>query len=115
MESAKRERDHEKQASQYAKAEKALQTAADYFDKAKYQNKTEQIQRFLKKVKEERELALSLNEIFHAPAITSSTGSFSTISASEEMAVGLERFEHADIQAKLVQHETGIKVGDTVA
>jgi KaiC/GvpD/RAD55 family RecA-like ATPase len=115
MENAKRERDPEKQARYYSMAEKVLETAAEYFVKAKYQNKTDQVNRFLKKVKEERQLALSLSDIFHAPTVTSSTASFSTISPSEEMAVGLERFEHADIQAKLVQHETETKVGSIVA
>jgi KaiC/GvpD/RAD55 family RecA-like ATPase/tetratricopeptide (TPR) repeat protein len=113
MESAKRERDPAKEARFYSMAEKVLEVAAECFIKAGYQGKTEQVQRFLRKVKEKRELAVSLGEIFHAPAVTASTATFSTISSSEEMAVGLERFEHADIQAKLVQHETDIKVGDT--
>jgi len=114
MENAKRDRDPEKQARYYSMAEKVLETAAEYFVKAKYQDKTDQVNRFLKKVKEEKTLALSLSEIFHAPTVTSSTASFSTLSPSEEMAVGLERFEHADIQAKLVQHETETKVGSVV-
>ncbi len=113
MESAKRERKPEKQAKYYSMAEKVLQTAADCFKKAKYQEKTEQTQRFLRRVREEKELALSMSEIFHAPVITASTASFSAIVPREESAVGLERFEHADIQAKLVQHETEIKVGKT--
>jgi KaiC/GvpD/RAD55 family RecA-like ATPase len=114
MESAKRERDPAKQAKFYSMAEKVLQVAADYFVQAKYQDKNEQVQRLLRKVKDERQLALSLSEIFHAPTITSSTASFSTISPIEEEAVGLERFEHADIQAKLIQHVAEIKVGDSV-
>jgi KaiC/GvpD/RAD55 family RecA-like ATPase/tetratricopeptide (TPR) repeat protein len=114
MESAKRERDPEKQAGYYSMAEKVLRTAAEHFEKAKYQNKTEHVLRLLRKVQEERQLALSLGEIFHTPVITSSTASFSTLGPREESAVGLERFEHADIQAKLVQQETEIKVGSTV-
>jgi KaiC/GvpD/RAD55 family RecA-like ATPase len=114
MENAKLARDPAKQAKYYSMAEKVLQVAADYFLQAKHQDKTDQVQRLLRKVKEERALALSLSEIFHAPTITSSTTSFSTISPSQEEAVGLERFEHADIQAKLIQHETEIKVGNTV-
>jgi KaiC/GvpD/RAD55 family RecA-like ATPase len=66
-------------------------------------------------VREERELAISLSEIFHAPVMTASTASFSTISPAEESAVGLERFEHADIQVKLVQHEIEMKIGQTAA
>ncbi len=114
MESAKREREPEKQAGYYSMAEKVLRTAAEHFEKARYQDKTEHVLRLLRKVQEERQLALSLGEIFHAPVITSSTVSFSTLGPREESAVGLERFEHADIQAKLVQHETEIKIGSTV-
>ncbi len=112
MESATRERDSAKQAKFYSMAEKVLENAAEYFIKTGYQNKTEQVQRLLRKVKDERKLALTLDEIFHAPAITTSTATFSAISPIEENAVGLERFEHADIQAKLVQHEIDIKVGE---
>jgi KaiC/GvpD/RAD55 family RecA-like ATPase len=115
MENAKRERDPSKQARYYSMAEKVLVKASECFVKAKHQDKTEQVERLLRKVRGERELALTLGEIFHAPSITSSTASFSTLSASEEKAVGLERFEHADIQAKLVQHETETKVGSTVS
>jgi KaiC/GvpD/RAD55 family RecA-like ATPase len=114
MESAKRERESGKQAKYYSMAEKVLQTAAECFEKAKHQEKTEQAQRLLRRVREEKELALSLSEILHAPVITASTASFSTIGPRTESAVGLERFEHSDIQAKLVQHETEIKVGSTV-
>ncbi len=46
--------------------------------------------------------------------ITSSTASFSTIAATDETAVGLERFEHADIQARLIQTEVEIKIGNPV-
>jgi len=114
MESAKRERDPDKQAGQYSMAEKVLQNAVDYFEKAKYPDKTAQAKRVLQKVRDEKRLSLSLSEIFHAPDITTSTASFSTIATKDETAVGLERFEHADIQAKIVQHETEIKVGNTV-
>lgn len=115
MENAKRETDPNKQAKYYSMAEKVLGIAAEYFMKANYQDKNEQAQRLIKKVKEERELALSLGEIFHASSITSSTASFSSLSASEERAVGLERFEQGDIQAKIVQHEIDVKVGNNVA
>ena len=115
MDSAKREREPEKQAKYYSMAEKVLQAATEGFEKAKYLEKTEHARRLLRKVREERELALSLSEIFHAPVITASTTSFSPMSPTEERAVGLERFEHADIQVKLIQHETEIRVGQTVA
>jgi KaiC/GvpD/RAD55 family RecA-like ATPase len=111
MDSAKREREPGKQAKYYSMAEKVLLTAAEYFKKAKYSERTNYSKRLLRKVQEERELALSLRDIFRAPVITTSTESFSTISPIQESAAGLERFEHADIQAKLIQHETELKIG----
>ncbi len=112
MDNAKRETDPEKEARYYMMAEKVLQTSAGSYMKAKHPEKTEQVQRLLEKVREERELAASLSEVLHAPTITSSTVSFVTLTPSEEMAVGLERFEHADVQAKLIQHEKEIRVGE---
>jgi KaiC/GvpD/RAD55 family RecA-like ATPase len=113
MESAKREREPEKKTKNYANAEKMLQNAAEYFEKARYQNKNEQVQKLLKKVREEKKLALSLSEILNAPEIISSTSSFSTLNPVQENAVGLERFEEGDIQVKLIQQETEVKVGGT--
>ncbi|NIV44879.1 hypothetical protein GWN49_08420, partial [Candidatus Bathyarchaeota archaeon] len=112
MDNAKRETDPEKEARYYIMAEKVLQTSARSYMKAKHPEKTEQVQRLIEKVREERELAVSLSEVLHAPTITSSTASFVTLTPSEEMAVGLERFEHADVQAKLIQHEKEIRVGE---
>jgi len=114
MDNAKRETDPEKEARHYLMAEKVLQLSAESYTKARHAEKTDQVQRLLRKVREERELALSLSEVLHAPTITSSTASFATISLSEEKAVGLERFEHADIQAKLVQYGENPKVGEDV-
>ena len=114
MENAKRERDPSKQAQFYSMAEKGLENAAACFVKANYQEKTEQVNRLLRRVRDERELTLTLGEIFHAPSVTSSTASLLTLSPSEEKAVGLERFEHAEIQARIIQHETETKVGSAV-
>jgi KaiC/GvpD/RAD55 family RecA-like ATPase len=111
MDSAKREREPKKQEKYYSMAEKVLLEAAEAFEKAKYFEKTDYSRKLLRKVREEKELVLSLSDIFHAPVITASTESFSTISPVQESAAGLERFEHADIQAKLIQHETEVKIG----
>ena len=112
MDNAKKETDPEKEAKYYTMAEKVLQTSAGSYMKANHPEKNEQVQRLLEKVREERELAVSLGEVLHAPTITSSTASFGTLTPTEEMAVGLERFEHADVQAKLVQHQKEIRVGE---
>lgn len=81
---AKKEADPEVEAKYYLMAEKVLQLSVDSYAKAKYVEKTKQVQRLLEKVKEERELATSLSEVIHAPAITSSTAGFTTLSLSEE-------------------------------
>jgi KaiC/GvpD/RAD55 family RecA-like ATPase len=115
MNSAKRETDPEKEAKCYLMAEKVLQNSLESFIKARHAEKTSQVQKLLEKVKEERKLALSLSEVFHAPTLTSTTSSFATITPSEEIPVGLERFAHADIEAKLVQPISEIKVGEDVS
>ena len=114
MDSAKREKDPAKEAKFYLMAEKVLQISAECFIKAGHFEKNEQVRRLLRKVSDDKELALSLSEVFHAPAITSSTASFSTIEPNEEKAVGLERFEHAEIKAKLITRENETKVGENV-
>ncbi len=112
MENAKRETDPEKEARYYIMAEKLLQTAAESYQEARHLEKTEQVQRILKRVREEREMALSLSEVLHAPTITSSTASFVTLTPSEEKAVGLERFEQADVQVRLIQPEKEVRIDE---
>ena len=112
MHKAKLETNLAKEAQFFSMAEAALQISADSYIKSQYQEKAEQVNLLLKKAKEEKELAVSLSEVFHAPAVTSSTGSFTTITPNFEMAVGLERFEHADIQAKLILPSNKITVGE---
>ncbi len=114
MDNAKKETDPQKEAKFYVMAEKVLQVSVDSFTKANHIEKTEQVQRLLQKVREEKELAISLSDVLHAPTVASSTASFATISLSEEKAVGLERFEHADIQAKLDVSGEHAKVGQEV-
>ena len=112
MANAKKEADPGKKARYYIIAEKVLQTSIGSYLKAKHPAKSEQVRRLLEKVREERELAVSLSEVLHAPTITSSTASFVTPTPSEETAVGLERFEHANIQASLILPKKDIPVGE---
>jgi len=112
MDKAKRETNPKKETKYYVMAEKVLQVSAESYTKAKHPEKTEQVQRLLEKVREERELAMSLSEILHAPTVASSTVSFVTLTPSEEMAVGLEKFEHAEVQAKLIQPKKEIRVDE---
>jgi KaiC/GvpD/RAD55 family RecA-like ATPase len=112
MHKAKLATDLGKEAQLYSMAEKALEISSDSYVKADYHEKTEQVKLLLKKAKEEKEMAVTLSEVFNASNVTSSTGSFTTISPSYEMAIGLERFEHADIQAKLIPPSDKICVGE---
>jgi len=114
MDNAKKETDPEKKTKYYMMAEKVLQTSAGSYLKARHPEKREQVQRLLEKVKEERELAVSLSEVLHAPGIASATSSFVTPTPNEEKAVGLERFEHADIQVNLIATVKEVNVGEDV-
>ena len=111
---AKVESDPEKKARLYMMAEKVLQTSAGSFMKAEHPEKREQVLRLLEKVKEERELALSLSEVLHAPSIVSTTSAFTTPTPNQENAVGLEKFENANVQANLVTHQKQLKVGENL-
>jgi hypothetical protein len=112
MDNAKEERDPEKRARLYAMAEKILQTSAGAYMKAEHPEKSEQVQTLLEKVKEERQLAISLTEVLHAPTIVSTTTAFTTPAPTKEEAVGLERFEHADMQANIIARQKELKVGE---
>jgi len=112
IDNAKKERDPEKKAKLYTMAERVLQTSADSFTKAEHPEKREQVLSLLDKVKEEQELALSLSEVLHAPSIASATTAFATPTPTHETAVGLERFEHADIHANLVTRRKALNVGE---
>jgi tetratricopeptide (TPR) repeat protein len=114
-ESAGRESDPEKKVKLYAMAEKVLQTSAGSFMRAEHPEKREQVLGLLEKVKKEQEVATSLMEVLHAPAIVSATTSFSTPASTHEQAVGSERFEHADIQANLIIRQRELKIGENLS
>jgi hypothetical protein len=81
--------------------------------KAEHPEKSEQVQRLLEKVRDERELAVSLTEVLHAPTIVSTTVAFPTPTPTKEEAVGLERFEHASVTANLILNPTELTVGES--
>jgi hypothetical protein len=94
-------------------AENLLQIAAGSFMKAKQPEKTDQVQQILGTVREEKALAVSLTEVMHAPSITSSTSSFTAPTPTKETSVGLESFEHANVQANLLSTVREVKVGES--
>ncbi len=109
---AKKETDPEKRAKLFAVAEKVLQTSAGCFMKAEHPEKREQVLRLFEKVKRERELSTSLNEVLHTPSVVSTTAAFATPTPSQENAVGVERFENANVQANIVSRQRQLKVGE---
>ena len=113
MNQAEGDADPERRAKQYQMAENLLQLAAGSFLKAKQPEKTAQVQGILANVKEEKALAVSLSKVMKAPSIVSSTRSFSAPSPTSEISVGLESFEHANVQANLITHVKEVKVGES--
>jgi KaiC/GvpD/RAD55 family RecA-like ATPase len=113
MNQAENELNQEKRTKQYQMAENLLQIAAGSFTNAKQPEKTTQVQEILVNVKEEKALAISLSHVMQAPIIASSTRSFSALTPTSESSVGLEKFEHANIQANLVTQAKEVKVGES--
>jgi hypothetical protein len=113
MDNAKGEEDPEKKVRLYRAAEKMLQTSAGSYMKAEHPEKGEQVQTLLEKVREEREFATSLIEVLQAPSIVSTTTGFTTPAPTKEEAVGLERFEHAEISANLILSPKELNVGES--
>jgi len=113
MNQAEMEADQEKRAKHYQVAENLLQVAAGSFLKAKQPEKQAQVQEILANVKEEKALAASLSQVMQAPSIASSTLSFSAPSPTSESSVGLEKFEHANVQANLVTQVKEVNVGES--
>jgi len=114
IDNAKRETDPDKKTKLLTMAEKVLQTSAGSFMKAEHPEKREQVLRLLERVKQERELALSLNEILHTPSIVSTTTAFNTPTPNKENSVGLEKFENANIQANIITRQRQLKVGESL-
>ncbi len=112
MDEANKEKDHEKKTKVYLMAEKVLKASADTYLKAEQPGRREQVMRMLEKVKRERELEVSLTEVLHAPSIFSTTTAFAAPMPTRESAVGLERFEHADVQASVITRQKQLKVGE---
>jgi len=115
MDKASREEDQAKKAKLYAMTEKVLETSAASYSRAEYPKKRDQVQRLLDKVKGERELAVALTEVLHAPDLISSTAALVTPTPSHEKAVGLQRFERAHVEVTVIARPAEIHVGEDVS
>jgi hypothetical protein len=112
IDNAKKETDPEKKARLYGITEKILQATASSYLKSEHQDKREQVLRLLENIKDEKELALSLVKVLHAPSIISTTTVFSSPSSLLENAVGLEMFENAEIQTNVLARKRELQIGD---
>jgi hypothetical protein len=97
---AKREIDPEKKTKLYRMAEVILQASSGRYVKAKRPEKRDEVLRLLRTVREEQEWALSCTQVLRTSPLVSATY-FPAPTPTSERAVGLGRFEHADIQAYL--------------
>ena len=113
MNSAEDEADPEKKTKYYQLAEQLLHIAIDSFSKAEQPDKIAKVQNILTTVKEEKALAISLNEVMKAPTIVSSTTSFAAPTPTSEVSVGLESFEHANVQANMIVGKNEVNVGES--
>ena len=115
MDKAMKEEDQAKKAKLYGMTEKVLEASAASYSRAAYPKKKDQVVKLLEKVKGERELAVTLMEVLHAPDVVSNTLSVSSPTPTHEAAVGLQRFEHADVQATLLARPKELQVGEDIA
>ncbi len=111
MDRAGREEVQETKVKAYLVVETILAASAAAFGNADHSGKRDQTLRLLENVKRERELAVSLTEVFRAPLTVSSTATFASPSPSYETAVGGEELEHAAIRARLIPSKKNHSVG----
>ena len=96
----------------YTIAERLLGVSAEAFQKAKHPEKRDEVARLLKSLKQDREIAVSLSDMLDTPGISSSTESFRVPTPTHEYPVGLESFEHADIQARIFLPSYTVSTGE---
>ncbi|MEJ2241337.1 MAG: ATPase domain-containing protein [Candidatus Bathyarchaeota archaeon] len=114
MNQAEKESDTEKRVKNSQVAENLLQLATVSFSKAQQPEKATQVKKILENVREEKKLAISFNEVLQAPAVASSTSSFSVPTSTNEVSIGLESFSHANVQATLITSDSFVRVGQSI-
>lgn len=98
---AEMETEPSQKAKYYKIAEKTLKNSIDSYKKAKYPEKSVEVQRFLNNIVEKGNLAMSLVTVLPDSRITATTNLFSAPTPTHEEAVGYERFEHAELEANI--------------
>ena len=85
----------------YTLAYECLTSAAELYQRAGYLRKRDEIYSLRTLVQERQKFARSLVEIVETPLITSSTTLFAVPRSSQESAIGLTHFEHANLYVRL--------------
>jgi tetratricopeptide (TPR) repeat protein len=100
---ASNERDQKKKAQLYKIASDLLLKSAQAFLKAQQPKKRKQALGLLKKARAESNMAFRLTEMLNEASAPPSNVAFPSLEQGNERAVGLDRFEHADIEASLAR------------
>ncbi len=108
--SAEGEMDARKKTEFYHLAEKHLGLAARLYEKAGFSKKHREVLRHLERVREEKELLLTPLEAL-ADSSTITGAAVAPISLLRDTAVGLERFEEANVVGNLTVREKEVGVG----
>ncbi len=93
--------DQAKKVRIYNLAEKLLRSSAKHFAEAGYEGRKEEAVKLLDRVGVERNLAISLVDVLRMPVGTPVIRALPTPRASHERPVGLEAFEHANLQTRV--------------
>lgn len=108
---AEAEVDMDRRTQLYASAEKHLQTARSLFAVAGYAGRQDEVDRYLRRAREERELLLPLSSP-GGPALTTAASHISPPTLIRDKALGLEGFERASVVANILVSKSEVKVGD---
>ncbi len=110
---AETEKEPRKKTELFQLAEKHLQLAARLYDEAGYPRKREEALRHLERAREEKELLLMpVEALAENPAVTEVAAT--PLSLLRDTAVGLERFEAANVVGSLKVSRREINVGEVV-
>jgi hypothetical protein len=112
MAGAETESNLERKTRAYLLAEKCLEKSAELYETAGYIGRRDEVRKTLKKVREKREFAMSLEEVLTAPGDASSTKAISAPISTVEEPVGLQKFEREVIHANLIAVQRKVSVGE---
>jgi len=112
LNNARKESDSVRKAELFARIGKLLQTSADLYQKAQHQVKSEEVRGILHRVGKELESITSLSGALGTPPMTSVIAPFAVNTPAFDKPLGPERFEHADVQTRIVTGQTNLGIGD---